>query len=85
MKVAGLEILRCDAGWRNYHFLKLTTAKGIVGSGGAEALVEFAPASAPSSSALRRASSAILKTARLVGCGSSTVQRIKREKSVVEL
>ena len=31
MKVAGLEILRCDAGWRNYHFLKLTTDEGIVG------------------------------------------------------
>ena len=31
MKVAGLEILRCDAGWRNYHFLKLTTDDGIVG------------------------------------------------------
>jgi galactonate dehydratase len=31
MKVAGLEILRCDAGWRNYHFLKLSTDAGIVG------------------------------------------------------
>jgi galactonate dehydratase len=31
MKVEGLEILRCDAGWRNYHFLKLTTDDGIVG------------------------------------------------------
>ena len=31
MKVAGLEILRCDAGWRNYHFLKLTTDDSIVG------------------------------------------------------
>jgi galactonate dehydratase len=31
MKVAGLEILRCDAGWRNYHFLKLTTDDAIVG------------------------------------------------------
>jgi galactonate dehydratase len=31
VKVAGLEILRCDAGWRNYHFLKLTTDSGIVG------------------------------------------------------
>jgi galactonate dehydratase len=31
MKVANLEILRCDAGWRNYHFLKLTTDEGIVG------------------------------------------------------
>src|SRR5271157_151491 len=34
MKVAGLEILRCDAGWRNYHFLKLTTDEGIVGWSG---------------------------------------------------
>src|SRR3984893_6575601 len=31
MKVEGLEVLRCDAGWRNYHFLKLTTDEGIVG------------------------------------------------------
>src|SRR5262244_3878508 len=31
MKVAGLEVLRCDAGWRNYHFLKVTTDDGIVG------------------------------------------------------
>jgi galactonate dehydratase len=31
MKVTGLEILRCDAGWRNYHFLKLATDAGIVG------------------------------------------------------
>jgi len=31
MKVAGLEIVRCDAGWRNYHFLKLTTDDGIIG------------------------------------------------------
>jgi L-alanine-DL-glutamate epimerase-like enolase superfamily enzyme len=31
MKVSGLDILRCDAGWRNYHFLKLTTDEGIVG------------------------------------------------------
>jgi galactonate dehydratase len=31
MKVTNLEILRCDAGWRNYHFLKLTTDEGIVG------------------------------------------------------
>ena len=26
-----LEILACDAGWRNYHFVKLTTEDGIVG------------------------------------------------------
>ncbi len=31
MRVAGLEILRCDARWRNYHFLKLTTDGGVVG------------------------------------------------------
>ena len=31
MKVAGIELLSCDAGWRNYHFLKLTTNSGIVG------------------------------------------------------
>jgi galactonate dehydratase len=31
MKVKGLEVLRCDAGWRNYHFLKLTTDEGVVG------------------------------------------------------
>jgi galactonate dehydratase len=31
MKVTGLDILRCDAGWRNYHFLKITTDAGIVG------------------------------------------------------
>ncbi|MBO0739260.1 MAG: mandelate racemase/muconate lactonizing enzyme family protein [Alphaproteobacteria bacterium] len=31
MKVESLEILCCDAGWRNYHFLKLSTDEGIVG------------------------------------------------------
>src|SRR5262244_3992424 len=31
MRVKSLEILRCDAGWRNYHFLKLTTDEGIIG------------------------------------------------------
>src|SRR5579884_1059929 len=31
MKVSGLEVLRCDAGWRNYYFLKLSTDDGIVG------------------------------------------------------
>ena len=31
MKVTGLEVLRCDAGWRNYYFLKLSTDGGIVG------------------------------------------------------
>jgi L-alanine-DL-glutamate epimerase-like enolase superfamily enzyme len=31
MRVTGLEVLSCDAGWRNYHFLKLNTAEGVVG------------------------------------------------------
>jgi L-alanine-DL-glutamate epimerase-like enolase superfamily enzyme len=31
MKVASIETLACDAGWRNYHFVKLTTDSGIVG------------------------------------------------------
>ncbi|MGO8797999.1 MAG: mandelate racemase/muconate lactonizing enzyme family protein [Roseiarcus sp.] len=31
MKVAKLEILSCDAGWRNYFFLKLTLENGVVG------------------------------------------------------
>jgi L-alanine-DL-glutamate epimerase-like enolase superfamily enzyme len=31
MKVASIERLSCDAGWRNYHFVKLTTDAGIVG------------------------------------------------------
>jgi galactonate dehydratase len=31
MKVTGLEILRCDAGWRNYHFLKVSTDAGVTG------------------------------------------------------
>ncbi|HET9903261.1 MAG TPA: mandelate racemase/muconate lactonizing enzyme family protein [Xanthobacteraceae bacterium] len=31
MKVATIETLACDAGWRNYHFLKLTTDEGLVG------------------------------------------------------
>lgn len=30
-KVAKIETLACDAGWRNYHFVKLTTHDGIVG------------------------------------------------------
>ena len=30
-KVRSVEILSCDAGWRNYHFLKITTEDGIVG------------------------------------------------------
>ncbi len=31
MKVERIERLSCDAGWRNYHFVKLTTDTGIVG------------------------------------------------------
>jgi L-alanine-DL-glutamate epimerase-like enolase superfamily enzyme len=31
MKIAAIETLACDAGWRNYHFVKLTTDTGIVG------------------------------------------------------
>jgi galactonate dehydratase len=31
MKVTALETLHADAGWRNYHFLKLTTDDGVVG------------------------------------------------------
>ncbi len=31
MKVSKLELLACDAGWRNYHFVKLTTDTGIIG------------------------------------------------------
>ena len=31
MKIASLETRHCDAGWRNYHFVKLTTADGVTG------------------------------------------------------
>ena len=31
MKVAKIETLSCDAGWRNYHFVKLTTDTGVIG------------------------------------------------------
>jgi L-alanine-DL-glutamate epimerase-like enolase superfamily enzyme len=31
MKVTKVETLACDAGWRNYHFVKLTTDEGVVG------------------------------------------------------
>ncbi|HEU4378501.1 MAG TPA: mandelate racemase/muconate lactonizing enzyme family protein [Hyphomicrobiaceae bacterium] len=31
MKVTGIETLVCDAGWRNYHFVKLSTDAGIIG------------------------------------------------------
>ena len=31
MKVTSIETLSCDAGWRDYHFVKLTTDAGVVG------------------------------------------------------
>jgi galactonate dehydratase len=31
MKITAIETLHCDAGWRNYHFVKLSTEDGIVG------------------------------------------------------
>ncbi|MBK0114069.1 MULTISPECIES: mandelate racemase/muconate lactonizing enzyme family protein [unclassified Delftia] len=31
MKVSTVETILCDAGWRNYYFVKLTTENGIVG------------------------------------------------------
>ncbi len=31
MKIETVELLSCDAGWRNYHFTKITTDTGIVG------------------------------------------------------
>ena len=30
-KVRSLETRACDAGWRNYHFVKITTEDGVVG------------------------------------------------------
>ena len=30
-KVTAIETLSCDAGWRHYHFVKLTTDDGIIG------------------------------------------------------
>src|ERR1700742_763833 len=30
-KVTAVEILACDAGWRNYHFVKATTEDGVIG------------------------------------------------------
>ncbi|PPG28599.1 mandelate racemase/muconate lactonizing enzyme family protein [Pseudoclavibacter sp. RFBG4] len=29
--IASIELLACDAGWRNYHFVKLTTSDGVIG------------------------------------------------------
>ena len=31
MKITALETRRCDAGWRNYHFVRISTDAGIVG------------------------------------------------------
>ena len=31
MTIARIELRQCRAGWRNYHFVKLTTADGVVG------------------------------------------------------
>ena len=31
MNVTSVETLHCDAGWRNYHFVKITTDDGVVG------------------------------------------------------
>ena len=31
MKVKGYEIFKCDAGWRTFSFLKLTTDSGPIG------------------------------------------------------
>jgi galactonate dehydratase len=31
MKVKNIELLSCDAGWRNFHFVKLTTDTDIIG------------------------------------------------------
>lgn len=31
VRIRSIETLSCDAGWRNYHFVKLTTEDGIVG------------------------------------------------------
>lgn len=29
--VRSVETLACDAGWRNYHFVKITTEDGVIG------------------------------------------------------
>jgi hypothetical protein len=31
MKVKGYEVFKCDAGWRTFSFLKLTTDSGPIG------------------------------------------------------
>ncbi len=33
MKVKSVETLACDAGWRNYHFVKITTDTGVWSDG----------------------------------------------------
>ena len=31
MRIQAIETRHCDAGWRNYHFVKLTTQEGVIG------------------------------------------------------
>jgi galactonate dehydratase len=31
MRIEAIETLHCDAGWRDYHFLKIATAGGVIG------------------------------------------------------
>ncbi|MEJ3591442.1 hypothetical protein [Pseudomonas bubulae] len=31
MRIEHVETIACDAGWRNYHYLKIVTDNGIVG------------------------------------------------------
>ena len=31
MKITGIEDLHCDAGWRNFSFLKIMTDEGVEG------------------------------------------------------
>ena len=31
MKIAELDVMQADAGWRNFSFIKIVTADGIVG------------------------------------------------------
>ncbi len=60
IKVTAVETLACDAGWRNYHFVKISTDAGIVGW--SEFDEGFGPrASAPSLHASRRVSSARMR------------------------
>ena len=50
MRIDSVETRHCDAGWREYHFVKLTTADGVIGwseydedfgSPGVTAAIEF--------------------------------------------